>query len=119
MIVLDYLLISNSPDDGGVLAGTFTPAEGNAASKLTLQFANGEIVVDGDEAAMLFDHYVQTGKRIGPAQYVTISGDAVRTLAEFFERLGAGYFDAMSERRIMADRCRTIIKTLQSRSLRS
>jgi hypothetical protein len=112
MLVLDNLLISNTSDP---LVGTFTPASSNGVPPtLNLRFASGDVVIEGDEALLLFDHYVRTGKRIGSADHVLISRDAINTLQLFFEHLGTN--DPITERRVMADQCRAIIKCLKART---
>lgn len=89
MIVLGHILISNGPNDGGILGGTFTPqqdefGEGRVAAKLELITAGGQIILEAEAAILLFAHYDITGTHLGgnkPA-FVPISREAVIALRD-------------------------------------
>lgn len=111
MIVLDTLLIANGPGDGQIITGQFTPAENGKADSLLLRTLISDLVIEGEPALLLFNYYRQRGQRIGTSDYASISRDAVNTLQLFFEKMPKD--DHVSERREMADRCRSIIKSLK------
>lgn len=111
MIVLDTLLIANGPSDGAVISGQFIPADGDKAAQLILRTLTSDLTIEGDAALLLFNYYRNSGKRIAGAEYATISREAVNTLQLFFEKLRDD--DPITERRQMADRCRSIIKSLK------
>lgn len=111
MIVLDTLLIANGPSDGAVISGQFIPADGDKAAHLILRTLTSDLTIEGDAALLLFNHYRLNGKRIGGADYASISQSSVSLLDMFFEKMPKD--DPITERRQLADSCRSIIKSLK------
>jgi hypothetical protein len=90
VLILDHLLISNSPNDGTVSGGFLEPAnpeDKDSVTTLTLLTPGGHLIVRGDAALSLFEHYKRDGRDITrDKNYVMISRLAVETLKSYFEK---------------------------------
>lgn len=115
MLVLENLLISAEQVAGGI----FTPADPAATDKekqvasLTLMTLGGPLTVTDDAACFLFNYLVEHhGTKIDKAQAgsITISKEAVSTLAKFFND-----FTGVPGQVARFNSCKAIIDTLAQR----
>lgn len=115
MIIAGHLLISNSPNDGGIIGGTYeAPEQWNSpelgekvAAKLQLITAGGSIELEGDVAILLFTHYQKHGTNLGRPDYFLVSREAVSTLADM-----AGQVNLIQPNQDLVDRGLTVISSL-------
>lgn len=110
MIVLDTLLIANSPSDGPIITAQFVPAEGDNAAHLVLRTLISDLTIEGDAALLLFNHYRQNGKRIGSADHATISREAVIAMDELVSLVERVPLVRDAQ---LIERCRSIVKSLK------